>query len=203
MERQCINCKYSIYPESVHDFFKKTMHLPQYLDEWGKDYRKQFFYLCSNPDVAEIDNVNKTTIYTECYKHNFNGECQYYKEAETEDIIPSTLAISSDQTEIEEGTEYEAEVTVTAAEGSDQTIQYSYQWYINGRTYWKYKETELKTTLPKGDYEFFCEVTQKIADNGDGGKKVYVSRTDTVSVTIKEKEEPSEDTPSDSEESGD
>lgn len=94
MPHLCDNCKFKYIPESIHDYRIKTFHLPPHLCEWGNKDREQLFFLCSNPKVAEVDHTNNTTIYTECYKHNFNGECHYYHEEGAEDIIPSTIEIN-------------------------------------------------------------------------------------------------------------
>lgn len=83
---------------------------------------------------------------------------------------------------------------------NDQQIDYSYQWYIDGRKLWKEKEAILNidSTNP-GTYRLKCNVIQNLKDNGDGGNKVYNSFTEEVLITVKEEpeEEPSDEEISD------
>lgn len=220
MERTCENCIYNYIPESVHDYYVKTFHYPC-MKDWGKDYRKHLFYLCTNPNVAEKDYSNDTLILKPSREHNFNGECHYFRSGDAEDIIPSTIELKPAQEELEIDDYIELEVVVTPfhkdavtedvpvfdEEGNpvidpetgeqvietiiiepeftnDQDITYKYQWYKNGRKLFKGKDAILKlnTKIAEED-KYFCEVTQLLTDNNDGGNKKYIS--DTNEITIK------------------
>lgn len=66
---------------------------------------------------------------------------------------------------------------------NDQDIEYKYQWYKNDRKLFKEKEPVLEINAEEGSEDrYFCEVTQRLADNGDGGNKVYVSQTSVIIV---------------------
>lgn len=97
MKHTCDKCMYKTIPTSMHDYFVKTFTLPEKPEDWGKDYRKQMFYLCSAPGIAVIDHTNESLIYGKCRENNFNGECHYYREEHAEDIIPSTIKINSEK----------------------------------------------------------------------------------------------------------
>lgn len=219
MERTCENCIYNYIPESVHDYYVKTFHYPC-MKDWGKDYRKHLFYLCTNPNVAEKDYSNDTLILKPSREHNINGECHYFRSGDAEDIIPSTVELKPTQEELEVDGLIELEVIVTPfhkdavteeipvidEEGNpvideetgepvtetviiepeftnDQDITYKYQWYKNGRKLFKGKDAILKlyTKIATED-EYFCEVTQLLTDNGDGGNKKYISDTNAIVI---------------------
>lgn len=237
MKHNCLKCKYLYKPESMYDYYKKTFTLPEHPCDWGKDYKQQFFFLCSSPNIAETDHTNESVIMTPCRNKNFNGECHYYREENAEDILPSAIEIKSEiqAEDIEDSEEpvihvddivkLSVEITpytepeeteerqkldidgepMTDEDGNpvmetvvikpefinEQDIEYFYQWYKNGRKLWKETKPEMfADTSEPGTNDYFCEVIQKLKDNGDGGDKTFSSRTVILTILVEPKEEP-------------
>jgi hypothetical protein len=68
-----------------------------------------------------------------------------------------------------------------------QNIKYLYQWYKNGRKLFKQTKPTIKVdTSAAGTDEYYCEVTQSIAENGDGGNKVAVTDSNRITLDIVE-----------------
>lgn len=117
MERICDNCIFCYKPTSIKDFFDKTLTMPN-LREWGVDVFKHKFWLCSNTTVSKVDHSNNSLIYKPCIAQNFRGVCEYFKTQGAEDIIPSSIEITSTEPipeKIKTGTEIILEATVTPA----------------------------------------------------------------------------------------
>jgi len=117
MERICDNCIYCYKPTSIKDYFDKTLTMPN-LCEWGVDVFKHKFWLCSNPTVSKVDHSNDSLIYKPCIAQNFRGVCEYFKIQGAEDIIPSSIEITSAEPipeKIKTGTEIILEATVIPA----------------------------------------------------------------------------------------
>ena len=117
MERICDNCIYCYKPISIKDYFDKTLTMPN-LCEWGVDVFKHKFWLCSNPTVSKVDHSNNSLIYKPCIAQNFRGVCECFKIQGAEDIIPSSIEITSTEPipeKIKTGTEIVLEATVIPA----------------------------------------------------------------------------------------
>lgn len=92
IEHLCQNCIYKVEPTSIRDYFLKTMNTPC-LAKWGLPEFKHLYWLCSNPNVALVDHTEPHTLHKSCVEYNFHGNCTYYRQADAEDIIPSTVEI--------------------------------------------------------------------------------------------------------------
>lgn len=102
MNHLCQNCKFVYFPHGMHDYYVQTFRYPRCPEDWGKDYRKQLFFLCQNENVADVDHTNNTIIMKPCNEYNFNGQCHYYRAENAIDILPSTIELSLDKI-LEEG----------------------------------------------------------------------------------------------------
>lgn len=193
MLHTCDNCIHRYIPESPYDYFKKTLTVPN-LCHWGDKNFDLDYWLCDSLNVSTVNNVGNKLLMKLCKKQNFYGECPYFKTSSAIDIIPTAIEISpSEDTEVELNSD-NVVLTVSIVEDTTSTdekqdITYKYQWYKNGRKlYAKTKTTlEISTDEESAD-EYYCEVTQAIENNGDGGEKKIVVKTNTVKVTVYEKD---------------
>ena len=258
----CSKCIHKVEPTSIRDYWLKSLQSPC-LRFWGQEEFKHLYWLCSNPNVAEVDHVEHHIIHKPCNEYNFNGNCTFFRTADAIDILPSTIEIEykkviPEEDVTEEDTENETAETLSEEtpeedvlrvgdtveistkitpfttpavteerqkldidgvpmvdeEGNpimetveiepefvnDQDISYKYQWYKNGRKLFQKKADTLSITLKEeGTEEYFCEITQYIEANGDGGTKVAVAKSNVIELKIEAAlppEEPTEDTPS-------
>ena len=111
MKAVCDKCIYCYKPQSVCDYYKKTLKMPD-LHFWGSPDFKHRFYLCSNENVAKIDHTNESTIYAVCEKENFHGNCAFYRNPNAEDIEFSTVEITASANRVKVGDSVDLEVTV-------------------------------------------------------------------------------------------
>lgn len=188
-EHICVDCKFRTEAESVYDYFLKTGTYPELRFWKNKDFEDKY-WLCESPDVSDVIHTNGSLKMKRCFDANRNGECPFFCVHNPENIIPSRAGITAERTDFSVGDEASPlEVTVYPLENedgipNDQSIKYSFQWYRNGRKLFNETSSVLAIDTSKAyEYEYMCEVTQSIPDNGDGGKKTAV--TDTDSVTIK------------------
>lgn len=194
----CSECMYVYKPTSIHDFYKKTYHLPQDIQDWGVDYKLQKFWLCQNVKIADVDERNGYILMKPC---NNNGHCQYFRTPDAEDIIPSTLSLTASSEDVTEDDEVTLTATMTPAnvpadEGTTpntQSIEYEYRWFKNDRRLWKEEESTLAFKA-KETAIYSVLVIQKLADNGDGGSKEWRTGSSvTINVTPKNDEDSSDE----------
>lgn len=191
MNHICDKCIYKYEPESISDFYKKTLTTPD-LHYWAIKEFKHRYWLCSNPKISKVDNVDESMIYKQCSSYNLNGTCTFFKVANAENILPSTSEIGEPTDPIYVGDEVTVEVTNTANEEAEeeQNISYKYTWYKNGRKLFQKKSNELTIdTSVEATDTYYCIVTQSIENNGDGGVKTVDVKTNEITVTIEAAEE--------------
>ena len=232
MDKLCDNCIHCYKPESIKDFFDKTMKMPD-IHKWGVDVFKHLFWLCDTEPVSEEIHTNGSMLMKQCIEHNFHGNCESFRTANAEDIHPSLVEVAVPNQIIKEGDEVELTVTVTPCtipavteertvpkevelvdengglildengqpqyiikevtetviivpeHENDQAITYKYQWYKNGRKLFKEtKPTVIVDTSGAAQDVYYCEVSQFIENNGDGGIKIAVVRSNDVPIEV-------------------
>lgn len=118
MEKKlCDNCIYCYKPTGIKDYFDRTLKMPD-LCKWGVDVFKHEFWLCNSPVVSEVDHTNNSLICKPCQAQNFFGNCEQFRTANAEDIIPSSIEIAPTEPlpdPIREGDEIVFESTITPA----------------------------------------------------------------------------------------
>ena len=114
MERICDNCIHCYKPESIKDYFDKTMKMPDTC-KWGVDVFKHLFWLCDTEPVSEEVHTNGSMLMKPCIEQNFHGNCESFRSANAVDIVPSLVEVAVPNEIIREGDEVELEVTVTPA----------------------------------------------------------------------------------------
>ena len=114
MKKLCDHCIHCYKPESIKDFFDKTMKMPD-MCKWGVDVFKHLFWLCDCDEVSKRIHTNDSMLMEQCIKQNIDGNCEYFKTHNAKDIIPSLVSIENPTEEIREGDEISLEVTVTPA----------------------------------------------------------------------------------------
>lgn len=232
MKKLCDKCVYCYKPESIKDFFDKTMKMPD-MCKWGVDVFKHLFWLCNCDEVSKRIHTNNSMLMEQCIEQNVDGNCEYFKTADAINIVPSLISVEAPTEEIREGDKVSLTVTVTPANipavteeqtitveeelknengglildengqpqyvnvdktvtvvvipehPNDQDITYKYQWYRNGRKLFKETKStiELDTTTASEDV-YKCEVSQYIANNGDGGIKSAVVSSNDVTINV-------------------
>lgn len=114
MKRLCDHCIHCYKPESIKDFFDKTMKMPN-MHKWGVDVFKHLFWLCNCDEVSKRIHTNDSMLMEQCIEQNIDGNCEYFKTSNAEDIIPSLVSIEEPTEKIREGDEASLEVTITPA----------------------------------------------------------------------------------------
>lgn len=114
MEKLCEKCIHCYRPKSIKDFFDKTMKMPD-ISKWGVDVFKHLFWLCDTEPVSEKVHTNGSMLMKQCIEQNFHGNCESFRAADAEDIVPSSVSITEPTEEIREGDEVSLTVTVTPA----------------------------------------------------------------------------------------
>ena len=114
MKKLCDHCIHCYKPESIKDFFDKTMKMPD-MCKWGVDVFKHLFWLCDCDDVSKRIHTNDSIIMKRCIEQNIDGNCECFKTSNAEDIIPSFVSIPEPTSEIREGDEVSLEVAITPA----------------------------------------------------------------------------------------
>ena len=232
MDKLCDKCIHCYKPESIKDFFDKTMKMPD-IHKWGVDVFKHLFWLCDTEPVSEEIHTNGSMLMKQCIEQNFHGNCESFRAASAEDIVPSLVEVPVPNEIIKEGDEVTLSVTITPAtipavteeqpvskevevvdengglvldengqpqyetievteevvvvpeHENDQDIDYKYQWYKNGRKLFKETKSEITIdTSSAAEDVYFCEVSQYIKNNGDGGKKSAVVKSNEVTIKV-------------------
>lgn len=114
MDHICDKCIHCYKPISVKDYFDKTMRMPD-MHKWGVEVFKHLFWLCDTEPVSDKIGTNGTMLMKPCIEHNCHGNCETFRTANAEDIIPSLVSIENPTKEIREGDEVSLEVTITPA----------------------------------------------------------------------------------------
>ena len=117
MDKICDNCIYCYKPSTVKDFFDKTLTPPN-LCKWGKDIFKHEFWLCGSPEVSKIDHTNNSLVYKVCETVNKRGNCEHFRTGNAEDIIPSSVEVTTTEPipeKIKTDTELILETVITPA----------------------------------------------------------------------------------------
>lgn len=114
MKKLCDHCIHCYKPESIKDFFDKTMKMPN-MHKWGVDVFKHLFWLCNCDEVSKRIHTNNSMLMEQCIKQNVDGNCEYFKTSNAEDIVPSLVSIEEPTEEIREGDEASLEVIITPA----------------------------------------------------------------------------------------
>lgn len=195
----CNNCIYKTAPESIRDFYIKTLKMPN-LNHWGESEFEHYYWLCKNENVAKIDGVNNSVIHKPCIEYNKHSNCTYFRTSNAEDILPSTVELEVENSTVKIGDECVITVKVTpytkpATETEEevintQDIKYIYTWYKNGRKLFLKKSNILSVdTSEEAVDEYYCVVTQQITDNGDGGNKTITVNSAPIVITVELKEE--------------
>lgn len=207
--KYCVNCIYKEEATSIYDFYQKTLTMPN-MKFWGlKDFAYKN-WLCSNPKHCRIDHTNNSIIRRPCEDLNFYGSCINYLQSDAINIEPSTINIICEQTEFQGNEEAyitteiipffipeETEIKINEETGeeeiiitkerydTDQVLKYKYQWYKNNRKLFKETKDKVLIDTTKDSIDtYYCKVTQILEDNGDGGKKVEITTTKSVIITV-------------------
>lgn len=208
----CDNCIYKTVPESIRDYYVKTLKMPN-LNHWGEKEFKHYYWLCKNENVGRVDGVNNSIIHKPCIEYNKHSNCIYFRTSDAEDILPSTveLVVENDTVKIDDECVITVKITPytkTATEKedefiNDQDITYIYTWYKNGRKLFQKKSNTLTVdTSEEAVDEYYCVVTQQINNNGDGGNKLIDVISDSVIITVELKTESENLNSTESEENG-
>lgn len=199
----CDKCIHKIEPTSIKDYYIKTCEIPD-MRHWGESEFKHLYWLCDSVGVARIDGVNGSIIHKLCREYNKHSNCTYFRTEDAEDILPSSVEVIANKTEVNVDDELELNVkitpfTISATEitpeiVNTQDINYSYSWYKNGRKLFTKKSNVLKvnTKIASVD-EYYCVVEQVINNNGDGGIKTSTVASNKITIIVNKKEdEPTE-----------
>ena len=114
MKKLCDKCIYCYKPESIKDFFDKTMKMPD-CHKWGVDVFKHLFWLCNCDEVSKRIHTNDSMLMEQCIEQNIDGNCEWFKTSDAENIVPSLVSIEAPTEEIREGDKVSLTVTITPA----------------------------------------------------------------------------------------
>jgi len=114
MKKLCDHCIHCYKPESIKDFFDKTMKMPD-CHKWGVDVFKHLFWLCNCDEVSKRIHTNDSMLMEQCINQNIDGNCEFFKTSNAEDIVPSLVSITEPTEEIRVGDDATLEVTITPA----------------------------------------------------------------------------------------
>lgn len=174
MKKLCTLCKYKYEPKSISDYEEKAREFPNLIN-WGKEKKKNFYYLCSCPDIADFDGTNGSCVFKLCRLFNPNGNCNFYKQENCIDIIPEELELYCEKDILDVGDTLKLEIKPL----SETKNKYKYEWYENGRRLWNENSSIFEFVLLDSSLnkpitkDFACRVIQYIDNNGDGGIKEY------------------------------
>ena len=114
MKKLCDHCIHCYKPESIKDFFDKTMKMPD-MCKWGVDVFKHLFWLCNCDEVSKRIHTNDSMLMEQCINQNIDGNCEFFKTSDAENIVPSLVSITEPTEEIRVGDDAKLEVTITPA----------------------------------------------------------------------------------------
>ena len=114
MKKLCDHCIHCYKPESIKDFFDKTMKMPD-MHKWGVDVFKHLFWLCDCDEVSKRIHTNNSMLMEQCIKQNIDGNCEYFRTSNAENIIPSSVEILPPNQIIRIGDKVELDVIITLA----------------------------------------------------------------------------------------
>lgn len=114
MKKLCDHCIHCYKPESIKDFFDKTMKMPD-MHKWGVDVFKHLFWLCDCDDVSKRIHTNDSMLMKQCIDENIDGNCECFRAPNAEDIVPSIVEIAEPIEDIRQGDKATLHVIVTPA----------------------------------------------------------------------------------------
>lgn len=112
-EQYCKDCKYKFKANSLREYSIKTDGSFPSETNWNSPENEHKWWLCSNPSISQLIHTDGTIYCKKCIDVNTYGDCTYFTSENAVDIIPSSVDIIKEHTEIGVGSECKLEVTIT------------------------------------------------------------------------------------------